>query len=380
MDPWIVVVVSKKDGKIKLYRDGDIWRSAADHGPEWAEPYPRDEAEAVAAFARKRTPALADEIEVIRVPTKQDWTPRGPVMGAARRRKPQEKTSWSFSELSPEAKKRAIEDYRQENEENLFDQDDAHHLTELFETDLQDHYGLGPMKANWSLGYCQGDGVCFHGHVDLETFLKAERKKKRFGDLIGRASATITNEDSRYCHWNSMAVEVVSDVDADAFLPKRLLDRYQEWVYESRHRVQVRHRVAYDRAAPLRAWQREVDRWREEMEQKHYRKQDWSPRVPSPPEKPQELDLEMPELLEMPADIKAAFAQAEQDFAQFNKDLDAFQEYLTERVQEISRELEKMGYDEIEYHSSDAYIGERLEVDDEEYRENGSLLSSEEED
>jgi hypothetical protein len=191
---------------------------------------------------------------------------------------------FTFDELSKKAKARAIKDFA-DDPEKTWDYDDSERLTEMFEEDLKEHYGLGKLEVNWSLGYCQGDGVCFHGTVDIPKFIKAEKQMKKFQKVVwldgqGLISAQITNRERQYCHYNSMAVEIDF-------------------------------------------------RGGEEVGPKGPR--EWSPRA-----EPEDLEKLVVE----------------------------FEEYLKERVKEISREMEKSGYEEIEYHRSDDYISELLESRD----------------
>lgn len=65
---------------------------------------------------------------------------------------------YSFDELSPTAKARAIEDYRP----HAWDQADSDVLNDLFKERL-DEVGLPTKKLAWSLSYSQGDGVGFYG-------------------------------------------------------------------------------------------------------------------------------------------------------------------------------------------------------------------------
>jgi len=79
-----------------------------------------------------------------------------------------EQEVFKYQELSSEAKEKARDHYR----ESMFDAD---HISEQFKSILVER-GFkdsgGAFDVNWSLGYCQGDGVCFWGHIDLPTFFK----------------------------------------------------------------------------------------------------------------------------------------------------------------------------------------------------------------
>lgn len=373
MEPWIIVVVQKSTGQIKLVWDGDYWKRTV----EWAEAYPVDEATALAWKLRAKFPDLADEIEVTTPPLKQDWSTRRPDMGAARRKEKEEPESYQFSELSEEAKDRAIEAYVETHQESLFDQHDSESLSDFMKQDLADHYHLGDgLEVGWSLGYSQGDGVCFWGLVDISQFLRAERKLKAFGEIINRATARILHE-GHYCHWNSMRVEVESQgTDVRDFLPKNMVERYTEFEWASRERAQQQWAARSERERPISEWRNEVQRWEENIRKGKYRKQDWTPRGPLPPgPRPAEAEVAIPPNLEMDPALRRAYDRASAEYEHFAQVLlNQFEEYLSERIKEISKELEETGYAEIEYHRSSEYISQILEDDDTKYTVDGDLF------
>lgn len=53
---------------------------------------------------------------------------------------------------------------------------------------------------------------------------------------------------------------------------------------------------------------------------------------------------------------------------------DQLEEYLAEKVKEISRELQKSGYDEIEYRTSEKAVREDLEIRDHLYEKSGEMV------
>jgi len=79
---------------------------------------------------------------------------------------------YTFGELSPEAKQKAIDDYRHKGW--AFDEFHAENLTEWFSEDLKSEWGIeaDPKKIYWQLSYVQGDHLVFSGDVDLDVFLK----------------------------------------------------------------------------------------------------------------------------------------------------------------------------------------------------------------
>src|SRR5262245_36762274 len=157
-----------------------------------------------------------------------------------------------FEELSKEAKKRAIEDFRS-NPDLTWDDRDSEMLTEQFEEDLNEHYGLGKdMKANWGLSYVQGDGVCFEGWVDLKKFIETEGSE-RFKPLIGLLRAKITNS-GRSCHYASMSVEADWSGEDLQVIPRALRQRMTDWEWEKNSALRRWHEkvreIAEQRMAP----------------------------------------------------------------------------------------------------------------------------------
>lgn len=188
------------------------------------------------------------------------------------------KTGYPYSALSKKAKERAREEWR-EAERN----DPSYELSELLGRDLEDHFGLTNCKLFYSLGYCQGDGVAFDGHPDVDEWAKHdETLAGMLKEIHGLAALTgyevdlrvhIEQRDNHYYHWNTMRVSVDHDEE------------------------------------------------------------------PCPYETPPALQ------------------------AIYDK-IEALEEYLAQRVKDISRELEKTGYAEIEYYDSDEYIDELLTEND----------------
>jgi hypothetical protein len=81
---------------------------------------------------------------------------------------------YSFSELSEEAKEKAIEYFRNSKNEdydllNMFSDD----VIECLKED-----GWNDVKLQYSLSCCQGDGLCFSGKLDLKYFLNNEYSQK----------------------------------------------------------------------------------------------------------------------------------------------------------------------------------------------------------
>lgn len=68
---------------------------------------------------------------------------------------------FTFPELNGEAKEKAKEWYL--NDETL-----SWELTDSYESDLSCIFPNSDLKVQWSLSYCQGDGVNIYGSVNME--------------------------------------------------------------------------------------------------------------------------------------------------------------------------------------------------------------------
>lgn len=69
--------------------------------------------------------------------------------------------AYTFPELTGEAKEKAKEWYL--NDESL-----SWELTNNYESDLSCIFPNSDLKVQWSLSYCQGDGVNIYGSVNME--------------------------------------------------------------------------------------------------------------------------------------------------------------------------------------------------------------------
>lgn len=289
--------------------------------------------------------------------------------------------TYSIDELGPEAREAAIARRR----ENAFTHADADTLTDDFQEQLEEK-GLQDPKANWSLGYCQGDGVCFKGTVDVAKVVQ-QNKLSQFKPLVAAEklnliSAKVHHDDSRYCHWNSMTVELELGGDVPDLLPKDLHEEWSEWWHEHRR---IMSRWGHEKwavnernMAPIRDWERRLEAWRKSGGTSR----DWSPRRSSqfrnPGEKPMPgTEPEPPQpVFPMPEHLQAALAGLDQKWKAIEALMTPFEEWLEQWVKDVSKELEKLGYEEIEYRRSDEAIAERFRNRDAQFLEDGEEFKS----
>ena len=124
---------------------------------------------------------------------------------------------YKFEELSDDAKKNAIENYRISMDWQI----ESEFITEKFVENLSD-MGYPTDDLEWRLSYSQGDGVAFYGEVDIDKVI--DRLEHKGYDLnydlykaIDNENLTITARiyrnsfDYRYSHYNTMKVEIDGD-------------------------------------------------------------------------------------------------------------------------------------------------------------------------
>ena len=146
---------------------------------------------------------------------------------------------YSFGELSDDVKEKVIEKHRQ------YAYEDSYHsesLKEYFKEYLEER-GLPSEEIEFSLSYCQGDGVAFYGRIvnwrrddsSLEKFLKHYNAYDKFKDLAKYAYIRIEIARNRngyhYSHYNTMCVDVEwesSLQDYDDELRQAVVDKIEE--------------------------------------------------------------------------------------------------------------------------------------------------------
>ena len=83
---------------------------------------------------------------------------------------------YTYKELNEKAKKRAIEDYREQYQEMANDD-----FYEYFKCKLQDE-GFKDLLPYYSLSYCQGDGCSVNGAIYLDEILNNKNIIKEFNN------------------------------------------------------------------------------------------------------------------------------------------------------------------------------------------------------
>lgn len=283
---------------------------------------------------------------------------------------------YTIGELSPEAKDRAIQKFRESG--HAFDGIDSDQLTDSFEEFLEDK-GIEDPSVNWSLGYSQGDGVCFSGSIEVRNVIYANKGMRKFLKLAELAMndlfhARVEKGTGRYCHWNSMSVETKLDVENDYFMIEAELRElrhltsehakaYREWEYLG---MEIHRR----NTAPERAWDTALEAWKERG---GGGPREWNPRVRHPGEKPANLNEPTPPapVLLLPPHLKEALEEADGKVKKAEALAGEFEKWLEEWVKNLSREMEKNGYSEIEYRDSEEVIIDFMDANEWTFLEDG---------
>lgn len=121
---------------------------------------------------------------------------------------------YQFSELSEEAKDRAINSFRESMDWSY----ESEVITEDFEYELG-KLGLPTDDIEWRLSHSQGDGVAFYGNVDMGVVARRllEGESLKLYKLIEAHDLTISAKLYRnsygtfYSHYNTMNVEMDTD-------------------------------------------------------------------------------------------------------------------------------------------------------------------------
>ena len=89
-----------------------------------------------------------------------------------------ETRAYTYPELSEEAKEKAKEWYL--NDESL-----SWELTDSYESDLSCIFPNSDLKVQWSLSYCQGDGVNIYGSVNMEDIFALPQNAPAYNWIDG---------------------------------------------------------------------------------------------------------------------------------------------------------------------------------------------------
>lgn len=127
---------------------------------------------------------------------------------------------YTYDELTPEAKKKALKDYRENNDYAFLSEYLNERLHELLEengikdTNDTSKAGTTPTPVRYSLSYSQGDGAMFEGQFEWGTW---HVSIKHLG---------------RYSHSNSKEIDMYQIEDDSIYPEQHTIDKF-EAIYQS---------------------------------------------------------------------------------------------------------------------------------------------------
>jgi len=137
---------------------------------------------------------------------------------------------FDFEELSEDAKEKALNRHNENNEHDYLSEDLNEYLSQLL---TENKINSDDAKLYYSLGYCQGDGVCFEGNFEYQG---VRFNVKHQGNYYHSNSVNIEmedNEDSDDDLKNDL-IEVISEKAEDNFkeVYKEICDKIEKSGYE----------------------------------------------------------------------------------------------------------------------------------------------------
>jgi hypothetical protein len=286
---------------------------------------------------------------------------------------------YSIKELSPSARNRVLDKWRYE----IWDDTDSDNLSADFKETLSER-GFSNPDVCWGLSYSQGDGVAFWGTlhaVDLFKWIFSGDKRakpfvkqaKSFVLLQDVVSIRVTHSGN-YCHSNSMDVEVEVTGEEMDLVPEKYRNEvrkfYNEKLYAFEDWQRDKRQIEHQRNAPIYAWNERINARSRQMKRGP---KEWRPPI-GPRPAPFDIPIPPEPDLDIPVRIQRMMDQAVRTFSEIDPLVNGFQEFVSEWVKDTSRELEKRGYDEMEYRQSDENIIEFLEANEFEFDEDGEKI------
>lgn len=291
----------------------------------------------------------------------------------------EEERTYKFGELSPRAQKHAIEYFQKLQYEDL----DTRFLTEQFEEKL-DELGLPSDKISWSLSWSQGDGVVFPGRFDVKEYLEKNNLRDAYASLF--VPSYFDEEES-----GEISPEMRSRMEKHAAIVSEAIRKlgFKTSTQETRDCVLVDVRekeewIATFCVAPKGKRKTSVF-VQSEIED------GTGAYIFSEAEFPEDVASGEPRKneYEIPIDDLSAEITASSRYASMGidleprsrasltrtqvRDLDRLEEHLKNHVHGIAKQLEKIGYEHIEWETGEENIKEMLEGSDHEFDEDGNL-------
>jgi len=121
---------------------------------------------------------------------------------------------FKFEELDAKIQEKVINKYYENEDYPWLESDLLSQLNELDNLKI-----FSDIKLQYSLSYCQGDGLCFASTIDLHKFLKAKGLKNSVIDVIYNQTSSCKSISNRGRYSFPASSQIVWDIES---LPVRL--------------------------------------------------------------------------------------------------------------------------------------------------------------
>ncbi|HYX21705.1 MAG TPA: hypothetical protein VFA98_12745 [Thermoanaerobaculia bacterium] len=289
-----------------------------------------------------------------------------------------EDRTYKFEELSPRAKKRAIEKFQEWAHNDI----DTKQLTDTFKERLEE-VGLPSHNISWSLGYTQGDGVSFGGSFEIREYLEKNNLVRDYASLYSPSieqdeSATPVGPKQR--KQAEIIQKAISDLGYEASVRQTdscfFVDVFEdakemEWIAtfcvgaRGRHNdIFVESEKGYGTAAYIFGRARLDARLTSASER--------APEISIPIEDIA-LSIDVSNRYYGPGSMSVEVNDVRGLSSDQGRDLDRLLKHVKNHVDEMAKQLARLGYDDIEWQTSEENITEMLEESDHEFDEEGNL-------
>jgi hypothetical protein len=131
---------------------------------------------------------------------------------------------YSYGELSDDAKEKAKEWFLEGRESFMF--------TEDCEQDLENLFGKNSLKVQYSLGYCQGDGLNIHGKISAEAILNC-LEAHNGGTQLEQFEDVLTDKEKKtILHYAKQCGEIELPINSHyCYCISDYVDIAEEWSY-----------------------------------------------------------------------------------------------------------------------------------------------------
>lgn len=290
----------------------------------------------------------------------------------------EDERTYKFDELSPDAKEHAIEKWREKGW--AWDDNDTEALTDTFKEDLET-LGLPHDKVHWQLNYAQGDGVSFEGKIDIKEYLKKQNLLRDYASLFAPAFEEEGTGRPVGQKQQDQAEGLAGSLESLGFMTRvrRGKDCFYVDVFENSDKME---RLATFCVGVKRGRQDNVSVESETESGNGAWLLKRATQRSANIERRSNYDIPM-EMLDFRITSSSRYYSVNVEYElnipedwlspEQKRDLEALYEHIKDYVEGVAKDLQRQGYAEIEYRSSDEVITDNIENGDYVFNEDGDM-------